>query len=47
MRRALHRKLLSRENYENFILDIDNLAPQLNSFINSQRKRLLTNKQTN
>ena len=56
--RAMKRKLLSKEDYKEFIGRINNLAPQLNAFIKSQQNRptskpadqptsKLTNQQTN
>ncbi|HCJ66345.1 MAG TPA: four helix bundle protein [Elusimicrobia bacterium] len=39
LRRSAKRQLLSKEKYEEFIDKIDNLAPQLNAFINVQKKR--------
>lgn len=39
LRRSVVRKLLSKEKFEKFICSLDNLAPQINSFINSQRQR--------
>ena len=54
----MKRKLLSKEDYKEFIGRINNLAPQLNAFIKSQQNRptskpadqptsKLTNQQTN
>jgi len=48
--RAMKRKLLTKDDYKEFVEKIDNLAPQLNAFIKSQQNRLtnqLANQQTN
>lgn len=39
LRRARRRRLLSPAQYKEFVRQVDNLAPQLNSFISYQRKR--------
>jgi len=38
--RAMKRKLLTKDDYIEFIERINNLAPQLNAFIKSQQNRL-------
>ena len=40
LRRAQRRKLLKDKEYDKLINLLNNLAPQLNSFINSQKRRI-------
>jgi len=39
LKRARKRNLLTEKEYENLVIKLDNLAPQLNAFITSRRKR--------